>query len=466
MAFSLDVIATEYRLIDNYSKKLSGIAASTDSFGKKLAGTLQAVQGFGLGALGVLGSGLVALGVSSLKAAADNEQLRVTLEALTGSAAKANAKLAFIRKLAIPATTGFKELAEAAVTLEAFGLRAEAILPTLAKLQAAFSQNPEALRVGARIFGELAGGQVPGIDQLGILGLNRPLLIKFGLKFDGQGKLLSSANEAIDAVKRVVESKYGGILDKMANTTNAKLATLGDKWESLKVKVGNALTKYAIPAISKLTETIDKIEKSEGFDKFLQRLGGNFIKFVLVVAESLTFFQLAIAALKFAVKDYAGALQGVAAAALIAFGSQGLARNAVKILKSLKIGGVGGGPLDKIPVDTGPNFEPGQGPAAEEKETTQKRIEANTRKTADSMSSFGSDLRRYVVGGGPLAQIGVTPSELGAFQNSAAGGGSGSGGIQVNVGNRKLSDAITEITEQVVLQVMKSKPWGHTRFAR
>lgn len=113
--------------------------------------------------------------------------------------------------------------------------------------------------------------------------------------------------------------------------------------------------------------------------------------------------------------------------------------------------------------DTGPYLNtPGQGV----NDTIQHKIEANTRKTAENMSSFASDLRRYVVGGGPLAQVGVTPSELGAFQNSAAGGGDGSGQIQVNVGNRKLSEAITEITEQVVIRVMKSKPWGHTRFVR
>lgn len=461
MAYSLDVVATEYRLIDNYTKKLSSIAGSTDSFGRKLANTLQAVQGFGVGALGALAGGVVALGVASIKSSAENEQLRITLEALTGSADKARQKLAFVRQLAIPSTTGFKELAQAAVTLEAFGLRAEAFLPTLAKLQAAFQNNPEALEVGVRIVGGFASGQAPGIDQLGILGLNKTLFIKAGIKFDEQGKMLSTANEALDALKRIVESKYGNILDKMANTTNAKLATLGDKWEGLKVKIGDALTKYAIPAIDKLTSAIEAIDRSEGFDKFLQRLGKNFVRFVGIVAEALTFLQIALAVLRFAMKDLAGGVLSLVAAGAIMLGAKVFADNAKKILGGLSVG-PGSGPLNNVTVPKDPdpklgNFSPGNEP-----DKTQDKIEQNTRRTAESMSSFASDLKRYVVGGGPLAEIGVTPAEVGAFQNGQ--GTAGGQTIQVDAGGRKLNEALSEMIEQGVFKILKSKPGGYHRY--
>lgn len=79
-----------------------------------------------------------------------------------------------------------------------------------------------------------------------------------------------------------------------------------------------------------------------------------------------------------------------------------------------------------------------------------KETAENTATIAKNTTDFSAMLKRYVVGGGPLAQIGVTPSELGVAR---AGGGTRS--INVQVGSKHLTDAMSEIVEQVVNEMVR-----------
>jgi hypothetical protein len=302
---------------------------------------------------------------------------------------------------------------------------------------------------------------MPELRQLSELGLSKGMLAKAGLKFDPEGRLVGSAKQTLDALKAVIEQKYGNILEKMAGTTNAKLTNLENSWQRLLIHIGEAVARYVLPAMEKLNAALDNLEKAEGFDKFLKRLAGNFIRFVVIVAESLTFLELALAAIRFAMKDYAGMFQSIVAAMAIAAGSTWLVRQAAAAMKGLKVGA--GAPVGKadIPKDNGSSFEPGMEP-----DPVQAKIERNTRATAEGMNSFAADLRRYVVGGGPLAQIGVTPAEIGAFQH--ARGGAGRGHITVNApgATPKMLAAMQEIAEATHYEVMRQTPAGHAGFAR
>jgi hypothetical protein len=86
--------------------------------------------------------------------------------------------------------------------------------------------------------------------------------MKEGIKFDNQGSLVSSTKEVMVAIEKIVTRDYGKIFDKMANTGNAKLASLTDVFERLKIGIGIQLAETAKGAISSFTNVLTAIEKS------------------------------------------------------------------------------------------------------------------------------------------------------------------------------------------------------------
>ena len=172
-----------------------------------------------------------------------------------------------VREVAKPSPFTTKQLAEAAVQLEAFGVNAQRALPKLAKLGAAFGADEEHLRSLVNIWGKLNQGIMPDTETLSMFGLNKAMLAQEGLKFDKNGALLSSAKEAMDALERLVEKRYGDIFNKLGATTGANLASVKDAYDSLLITFGQleltAFKTLAPPAImlmEKLTTFLDQLK--------------------------------------------------------------------------------------------------------------------------------------------------------------------------------------------------------------
>ena len=207
-----------------------------------------------------IGGGVLALGVQAIKASADMEQLTATLEVLTGSAEIARQKLAFIRALDIPSTAGFKDLAESGVALEAYGLRLEKVLPLIAKLQAARPDKP--IIEATSLFGRLASGDMPDQEAMAGFGLNKAQFQQQGVKFDSNGQLLSSAQDTMAALERIIDSKYGGILERMASTTTSRLASLESAWGKTLARIGDLIVPAIVPGLQTVTNFLNFIAES------------------------------------------------------------------------------------------------------------------------------------------------------------------------------------------------------------
>lgn len=203
----------------------------------------------------------IAIAKSTVEAAFNFEQLQARLSALT-TPERATDILAFVRKLAEPSNFTTQQLAEASVQLEAFGLNSKRILPIMAQLGMAFGADAEKLRLLTDMFGRLSQGQLPDVQVMAQFGLSKSKLMKEGIKFDNQGSLVSSTREVMVAIEKIVTRDYGKIFDKMANTGNAKLASLTDVFERLKISVGNQLADTAKGAITSFTNVLMAIEKS------------------------------------------------------------------------------------------------------------------------------------------------------------------------------------------------------------
>jgi len=217
----------------------------------------------GIAAMSLYSAAVVAMDVSiakeTIKAAFAFETLQQRLSALT-TPEKATEILDFVRRLAEPSNFTTEQLANSAVQLEAFGLQSRRILPIIAQLGMAFGADSEKLRTLTDMFGRLSQGQMPDVQVMAGFGISKSKLMKEGIKFDAQGSLLSSTREVFAALEKIVERDYGKIFDKMKNTGDAKLASLVDVFERLKIKIGDALAPLAKTVIDALSKVLSALE--------------------------------------------------------------------------------------------------------------------------------------------------------------------------------------------------------------
>jgi hypothetical protein len=254
--------------LDKTKSGLNQIASSAKSAGNAIASGL----GAGLAGVTIAGAaGLGILGKNAFDSAVAFESLNARLTAITGSGERAAQVLDTVRKVAEPSPFTFDQLATAATQLEAFGLKTEAILPRLANLGAAFGADEEHLKSLVNLFGRLAAGNFPDIEQLSMFGLSKSMFAEQGIKFDAGGSLVSSARETFDALNRIIDTKYTAVMDKMAGTTSTKLATLTDKWEGALRIIGGKLITILTPFIEYASTFIDKITNSGALSMLVDR---------------------------------------------------------------------------------------------------------------------------------------------------------------------------------------------------
>lgn len=418
------------------SGTLSKFAASMNSAGGLLAG---------LGAAG----GLVAFGAAAVKTAADWEQVRITLETLTGSAEEAARKLAYVKRLAEPSPATKMELSAAAVTLEAYKLNSERLLPIAAKLQAAFEfSRPEALMDAVRLMGMISSGRMPEVEMLGGFGMNKKMFEARGIKFDSQGVLLSSARDVMRAFEEIVNGRYGDIIDRMKNTTAAKMATVQDKWQDAMIKVGNSLQVILLPILERVSTALGKLAEANFFDRMAKDSLRAFAKMIDGLKQIGMVTMLVIGAFHALTGNAAGALAALAGAVAIDI----LTTKAKRMLAELlapnlgltwdqisKAGSRIGGQKDDLA---------GSGGYGEVSDSPLARIASNTGRTADNTQKQ-LDYTRHAFGGGELGAMGVTPVEFAGVQ-------AGERRVTVRIENgRTLEQIFADMVAQTVMQMKR-----------
>lgn len=235
-----------------------------------LAGGLGALSGAGMAGAGMgisnmlsAGVGLVNQGISAVPGflgnAAQTYMERESRQArLVGLIGKERAKGALSAAEAVaapsPFTTG--QLADAAVTLEAFGVRAERALPIIGRLGTAMGASTDQMQMYTKAIGQLGTGNMIDSDVMASMGLTRSDFAQQGVKFDENGKLESSAEEALLALDKIVKERYAGVLDTMADTAEAKSASLQDAGERAMAEVGKGVTRYQGPFMDRVTRLL------------------------------------------------------------------------------------------------------------------------------------------------------------------------------------------------------------------
>lgn len=263
------ILAADKRLIQSHKE---ASARSFGQFGSFVSGVGGAatVASAGVASLGV---GLAGLVVTSIKAAAEFDTMERKLAAVTGEAERARQVMKFVDELAIPSIFGSADLAAAATTLEAFRLQTEKYLPVAEKLATIFGGTTEALESYVTALGYIKGGRFgEAFESLARAGISRKDLAPFGLKFDKQGSFLGDADQALDAVEKLVTERYGKVAKEMESGPAAKLASLWDNLTRNLRKFGQAGLTFVLPIIDSMATKLGNLAKSGA----IERIGKGF----------------------------------------------------------------------------------------------------------------------------------------------------------------------------------------------
>lgn len=201
---------------ESASKNLGGVGSIASTAGAALVG-------FGA----VAGTAAVAVGGFALKAADDLERGMMKYETLLGSAEEAQSRMSELTDFA--ATTPFQldEIINADVMLQGFGIRSEKTLETIGNAAAISGSGFKDL---ALIMGQLSQDKsLENIRQLvdrGVVSFNE--LEEAGIQFADDRSVINSVEETYEAVTSIMENKFAGGMDKLANTMSGKISTIKD----------------------------------------------------------------------------------------------------------------------------------------------------------------------------------------------------------------------------------------------
>lgn len=266
----VDKVITEYILnADRYkagadqvlsaSKKL---VAGAGKIGDTLGKGISAVKGLAIGAT-VASLPMIGLAKTALDSAVAYDTLQRSLNAITGSAQRTGQILAFVQKLALPSIYTQAQLGEASKTLEAFGLSTERFLPIAEKLGTVFGGTTESLDSFITSLGYLKSGRFgEAFESLARGGISRQQLMGEGLKFDKGGQYLGTVDQALTAVEKLVNQKFGQLSKEMADGAGAGLASFSDAWNIAMIKIGGVLLKYVVPVVKQFADALNNLSSS------------------------------------------------------------------------------------------------------------------------------------------------------------------------------------------------------------
>ncbi|MBS1725358.1 MAG: hypothetical protein JST51_01460 [Armatimonadetes bacterium] len=263
MGTVVDILITEYRMnASNYQAGAKAVVSATDLVSKAVRFGMGLVRGL-RNALAAIAGVAALVGGYAVKQALDFDTLNRSLVAVTGSAERAKEILNFTDKLAVPSIFPSKDLAEAALTLEALQLRTERYLPVAEKLGTIFGGTADDLKQYVDALGYLKSGRGgEAMESLARAGISRDALKVKGIQFDGGGQLISSVQDALDAVEAIVNERFGKLSKVMADGPAAQLASLTDAIQRAARIGGNAILKYLVPPIKEVADFIQYLVTS------------------------------------------------------------------------------------------------------------------------------------------------------------------------------------------------------------
>jgi len=218
---------------------------------------------------GAAAAGGAAISSKFIEAAATMQDLQGSMLAVAHSTEEANKQLQFIVDFTKTTKFDLKGTSEAGLKLQGLGFTASETLPTIAKLAAGMNKDlPDA----AAIVGKAMLGSRRSITQLrDSYGVTTSQLQLFGAEVDKNGLVLVKGQKNIEklqnAIKGLVEARYGKIFEVQANNLSVVLSNLGDETFQALAGLGKAVAPEIIYFARVLTDLINRFNSLDDSTK-------------------------------------------------------------------------------------------------------------------------------------------------------------------------------------------------------
>lgn len=221
--------------------------------------------GAALNAVGAIQNALGGLSRNVIETGASAERQAVAFETFLGSAEKAQKLIKEVREFA--ATTPFElpEVTEAAKTLLAKGVEAEAIIPSIRRLGEIAAGADKPLNQLLFVYGQIKDqGKAFGQDlnQLTNAGISIGDIAKaLGISQDEVRKFVSEGKFGFEELEKTIVSvtseggRFNGLMDKLGGTTAVKLSNVNDSF----TKIYQAIYDGVSPALATVLDTVIEV---------------------------------------------------------------------------------------------------------------------------------------------------------------------------------------------------------------
>ena len=292
--------------VDKATRGLKGVQGAAGGIEKN-------IKSLGIAALKYLGPAFLAgavlkAGKAAVMAAAGYEQLKVSLEVLLGSAAKAEKLFESLREFAVRTPLQLDQLARSATTLMSFGTASDKVVDTLKNLGNLAQGMPDKLNRLVLAYGKVQAKGKATLEELNMfteagVPLMAELAKQIGITREELFKYVTEGRIGFEEVNAAVismttgQGQFAGMLEKQAETLIGVMSTFKDARTDLQAAIGDRLLESTKNITVELTKWVTKIADSIRNATELGRLmsgGGE----VLTLEEQFRLKQSTIAALE------------------------------------------------------------------------------------------------------------------------------------------------------------------------
>lgn len=300
----VDTLVTRYVLDSkDYKQGAGDVQAATGRLVGQFEMGIGAVKGLAVG-FGAAAAAIIGGAGMAVKAANDWEVLNAQLEVVTGSFKRAREVAQFAKDLAIPsAFFNTLQLGEGAKMLEAMQLRTERYLPLASTMASIFKQSEEGLMGFISALGRMKAGSFgEAFERMREFGIDAKALAAEGINFkNGQFQLLDgetqeqAATRALDAIEKIIKTRFGKMDETMGKTGAAIWASFGDAWNQGLIVGGEAITKHLNGPLGKFVQQFTNFVNGPTFAALAEKFA-NMVNFDSIKDNAIKMFTGIIAA--------------------------------------------------------------------------------------------------------------------------------------------------------------------------
>lgn len=275
--------------VRRFSQELDRAGLSLNRLRDRSRATFQAVHGnvtrardaiFNL-QNGLLVGGVGLGGKSIIDAVGAREQNLITLEVQVGGVERAKNVYKNLARFAAVTPFETPEVLQGGRMLLAYTYNTKQLLPILTRAGNLASGVNKPLSETVEVFGRLKAGDFgDAFERLRDFGISRKLLEGEGLKFDKQGSYQGSAEAAIGAVVRIIDKRFGGLMDRRSRGIFGLASTLKSRPFELfsSLDEGGAMDplKRFLGNVANLTDFDNNPQGKRIKARFQQSVGGLF----------------------------------------------------------------------------------------------------------------------------------------------------------------------------------------------